>query len=300
MANPGTNAQHCGTVNSTIREMTEADLPGADELRRVVGWNQTSQDWARMLRLSPSGCFVALDGDTIVGTVTTTPYGSTLAWIGMMLVHPEHRRRGIGRQLMLRALESLRQRNVQCVKLDATPAGLPLYEQLGFVREWELTRHQLTPGTLIVAGSSTPAPDVRVLAESDWEGIVKVDAAAFGTAREELLRSLAADSVRAVVWPAQGLAQGWGFLRPGANADYLGPIVCLSEEGSASLVAALLTGSRERPVFWDVPDLNEAAQAVARAAGFEPVRPLTRMRRGPEKLPSNPRAQFAIADPAVG
>src|SRR5436190_22480309 len=114
-----------------LRVMTGLDLPAADALRREVGWNQKPQDWRRLLRLEPNGCFLAMHKGFLAGTVTTTTYGTALAWIGMMLVHPDHRRMGIATRLINRALEYLKEREVRCVKLDATPAGQPLYEQLG-------------------------------------------------------------------------------------------------------------------------------------------------------------------------
>ena len=80
----------------SFRRMTDGDLPAADELRRLAGWNQTLEDWRRLLCLEPRGCFVAALEGGVVGTVTTTTYGLALAWIGMMLVHAEHQRRGIG------------------------------------------------------------------------------------------------------------------------------------------------------------------------------------------------------------
>src|SRR6266852_4773742 len=109
--------------NVSLRRMTDSDLRAADELRRLAGWNQTIEDWRRLLRLEPRGCFVAVQNGEVVGTVTTTTYGQALAWIGMMLVHPEHQRRGIGTRLMRQALEYLQGRGVKSVKLDATPAG---------------------------------------------------------------------------------------------------------------------------------------------------------------------------------
>ena len=118
-----------------MRLMTENDLTAVDELRRIAGWRQTIEDWRRLLTLEPKGCFVTTQGDAAIGTVTTTRYGTELAWIGMMLVHPEHRRKGIATQLMKCVLEYLRSYGVQCVKLDATPAGRPLYEKLGFQAE---------------------------------------------------------------------------------------------------------------------------------------------------------------------
>ncbi len=118
---------------TVIRQMTEADVPRCDVLRGLAGWNQLRQDWLRFIRWEPKGCFVAEAGDQILGTVTTTSYGTALAWIGMMLVHPEHRRKGIATQLMEKAVDYLKGQGVHCIRLDATPAGLPLYEKMGFV-----------------------------------------------------------------------------------------------------------------------------------------------------------------------
>jgi predicted N-acetyltransferase YhbS len=282
-----------------LRLMTEEDLQGADNLRRLAGWNQTAEDWARMLRLEPTGCFVAALGGAVVGTVTTTTYGHALAWVGMMLVHPELRRQGIGTRLMQQALRSLHDKKLQCIKLDATPAGFPLYQQLGFIRDWTLTRHQR--GALSRAlPEHDVAPNTRPLTESDWSKVAELDTRAFGACRVDLLRSLARDSRRAIVWPAEGPVLGWGLLRLGTSAEYLGPVACSKDEGSLALVAALLRGTEGRSVFWDVPDQNIAAQAGAREFGFTPVRPLTRMHLGKENVFNAPGAQFAIADPALG
>ena len=285
--------------NITLRQMTEGDVPAADELRRLAGWNQTLEDWRRMLRLEPRGCFVAVQNGEVVGTVTTTTHGQALAWIGMMLVHPEHQRRSIGTRLMRLALEYLQGRGVKCVKLDATPAGRPLYEKLGFVSQGTLTRCRR------LAEDETQYPEsaaskARDLADADWDAVDEIDAVAFGAPRDRLLRSLAQDSRAGLVWPAQGRVVGWGMLRPGANDDYLGPLVCSSAEDSLSLVAALLGKAGRHAVIWDVPDQNKSAKTTAQRFGFVPLRPLTRMCLGPNPVADNPQAQFAIADPALG
>src|SRR5215831_16405050 len=115
-----------------IRSLTEGDIEAALTLQRLEGWNQTERDWSRLLQLEPAGCFAAEVDGRVVGTVTTTAYGRALAWIGMMLVAPEHRRRGIGRQLFSAALDHLCASGIAAVKLDATPAGQSLYEAFGF------------------------------------------------------------------------------------------------------------------------------------------------------------------------
>jgi predicted N-acetyltransferase YhbS len=273
------------------RPMTVGDLPAADELRRLVGWNQTPEAWQRLLSLEPHGCFVATRDDEVVGTVTTTTYGQTLAWIGMMLVHPEHQRHGIGTRLMQQALDYLRTRAVRCIKLDATPAGLPLYEKLGFVSEYTLTRH-LREGECPRERIREPRP----LSDADCTAIDQIDTTTFGASRSRVLRSLVEQSHCALVWPAEGPVRGFGLLRPGANADYLGPVVCDNIEGASALIAALLSPAKSPSVIWDIADQNAA---FAKHFGFRPVRSLTRMRLGPP-IASRPDWQFAIADPSLG
>ena len=281
-----------------LRLMSEADLVGADELRGVVGWNQTQQDWRRLLALQPQGCFVAFCNGALVGTVTTTAYGTDLAWIGMMLVHPEHRRKGIGKRLMNRALEHLKELRVRCVKLDATPAGRPLYEQLGFVAESTLQRWQRAVVDEILAKSMI-SEQTRELRVENWPRVEAIDAAGLGARRPQLLRLLAEGSRRALVWPATGQVLGFGFVRSGANSDYLGPLACTRDDGLAALVSSLMDGT-EPSVTWDIPDANEPAKSAAGRYGFGPVRPLTRMRLGPRLDPTQPHTLFGIADPAVG
>ncbi len=191
----------------STRPMTEADVLAADELRQLAGWNQTLDDWRMMLGLQPGGCFVATRQGTVVGTVTTIGYAG-LAWIGMMLVHPEHRGRGIATCLMRRALEFLQVANIKCVKLDATPAGYPVYAKLGFVTESTLQRWQR-----VDSGSGAAAPcgeaEPRALGAADWASIKALDTRGFGVERSKLLGSLAARSRRALVWPARGAPAGW-------------------------------------------------------------------------------------------
>jgi GNAT superfamily N-acetyltransferase len=283
----------------SFRQMTEYDLAGADALRRLVGWNQTPADWRRFLKLSPKGCFVATKDRTLLGTVTSITYDQRLSWIGMMLVHPDHRRQGIGRGLMGRLVSHLQGRGVTCIKLDATPAGFPLYEQLGFVPEWTLTRWQ-GPGKTDAPPLEGASDGTRTLRDTDWAAVEEIDTPVLGVSRGSLIRSLAQHSRRVLVWPSQGRVAGWGLMRAGANADYLGPLVCPKNDGALSLVHGLLVSSENRLVFWDVPDGNGAATSAVQRLGFTPVRPLTRMRLGPPLVKGDPQAQFAIADPSTG
>jgi len=164
------------------------DLDAALALSTAEAWNQCAADWRRLLTLEPAGCFAAREGSRLVGTVTTLTYGRALAWIGMMVVDPGFRRRGIGVALMRMALDHLRGVGVTSVKLDATPAGRPLYESLGFAPETEIERWQ---GAARSATSADPRPANR----SSPDALLALDQAAYGLDRSRLLERLVAEGV---------------------------------------------------------------------------------------------------------
>ncbi|NOY01032.1 MAG: GNAT family N-acetyltransferase, partial [Verrucomicrobia bacterium] len=164
-----------------LRTMRDEDLVFANEVRNIAGWNQTLTDWRRFISLQPNGCFIAEWNGEPAGTATTTCYGKDLAWIGMVLVHPDFRRRGLGKALLEHCITYLRDdQKIRCVKLDATPEGQPLYEKLGFNAEWSLKRWVGNGG-----GNTDNCPHDRITETS-----LKLDREIFGADRKNLLKSL--------------------------------------------------------------------------------------------------------------
>ena len=105
---------------------------GNELLLYDAGWNQTERDWRGYLSYDPEGCFVAEVRGQPAGTATTIRYGDRFGWIGMVLVHPDHRRLGLGTRLLKQAIARLQECGVRCTKLDATPMGRTVYVPLGF------------------------------------------------------------------------------------------------------------------------------------------------------------------------
>jgi ribosomal protein S18 acetylase RimI-like enzyme len=281
-----------------VRTMVPSDLPFADSLRALAGWNQTLADWRRFLAMQPQGCFLAQWDGAPAGTAATVVYGSDLAWIGMVLVHPEYRRRGIGRGLLLKCIEHLQTRHVRCIKLDATPQGRPVYENLGFKDEWTLRRWEAELSTV----APKPADShIRAWEEADALRFDPYDARAFGASRHKLILALARQSRCALTYESQpDVSTGCGLLRLGAQASYLGPVSANSPQGGIALIEALTAQGDAGRVFWDIPDLNAAAVAWAEQHGFRVQRSLTRMWLGANCRAGNPLEQFATAGPELG
>jgi GNAT superfamily N-acetyltransferase len=280
-----------------IRRLLPSDLDFADSLRELAGWNQTLGDWRRFLALQPAGCFLAQWDGAPAGTAASLSYGTDLAWIGMVLVQPEYRRRGIARALVLQCLEYLRNCGVRCVKLDATPEGQFVYKDLGFKEEWTWRRWE---SSLSPPGQECRQTGLRPWQEKDALGFERQDARAFGASRRELLTALAQESCCALAHESEeGTLDGYGMARCGAKALYLGPVSASSPRTGIALIAALTAQGAGR-VFWDIPDPNIVAVEWAERHGFRPQRSLTRMRLGENNRLGNPLQQFALAGPELG
>lgn len=282
-----------------IRTMTELDVPAGLRLNQLAGWNQTAADWYRFLNASPSGCFVAEIDARVCGTATTISYQHRFAWIGMVLVDPEFQKRGIGTQLLNKAVNYLDQRGMPTLKLDATPQGQPLYAKLGFVAEYQIERWILKrlPGNL----AGTAKSSFVHLTEDQLALVLAMDRDVFGADRGFLLRSLheqAQDFTMCVF--DQGAPQGYAFGRRGAFADHLGPWMAQSRTAAEKLLHEFLTRSTRETLLVDCVTPNPFAIDLLRAFGFARTRILTRMYRGTNAHPGNPDSLCAIAGPEFG
>jgi hypothetical protein len=185
------------------------------------------------------------------------------------------RGRGIGTRLVRHALEYLDGRGTRSVRLDATALGQPLYENLGFCAEYQLTRFEgvLPPG---------PAPGgVMPAGHDDLAGLVALDQAATDTERDRLLLRLFAERPEAVRMVRDETGpKGYLTVRPGSRALQIGPCVAGAEAGPLLLGDAFHRYARLR-VYLDVPADNAGARQLAQARGLTVQRDFIRMGRGP-------------------
>jgi GNAT superfamily N-acetyltransferase len=282
-----------------LRTMTERDVPAGLRLNHLAGWNQAAADWYRFLNASPDGCFVAEVEARVCGTATTISYQDRFAWIGMVLVDPEFQKRGIGTQLLKKAVAYLDQRGIPTLKLDATPQGQPLYAKLGFMTEYQIERWILKrpPGNVASRAKSSFAP----LTEDQLAPILATDRDIFGADRSFLLRSFHNEAQEfATCVSDHGTPQGYAFGRRGSFADHLGPWMAKSRATAEKLLHEFLTRSSRETLVVDCLTANPVALELVRACGFAQVRILTRMYRGPNAHPCSADSLCAIAGPEFG
>jgi GNAT superfamily N-acetyltransferase len=74
----------------------------------------------------------AYQGGKLIGFINAAWDGKTHAFILDTTVHPDHRRHGIGKELVVCALEQARMRGVAWVHVDYEPHLRAFYAQCGF------------------------------------------------------------------------------------------------------------------------------------------------------------------------
>jgi GNAT superfamily N-acetyltransferase len=262
-----------------LRKLTPNDIAAALELSSEAGWNQTENDWRRILNLSPEGCLAIEVSGEIAATATLIAYERRLAWIGMVLTRVAYRGRGFAKRLMNEALRLADSLGVESVKLDATDQGKPLYEKLGFrgeqaVERWQCEKPAVAPIADLSTGF-TPA-------------VLSIDESAFGANRSTLLESLAKSN------PPIVLNNSYAMTRRGHVSEYLGPCVSETAEAARQLTTSALARHSSQSCYWDLLPANTTAVALAREFGFVRKRYLTRMVRGKDDR-GNEQQIYALA-----
>ena len=282
-------------MESTELQLGEEHLAGCLALSKAAHWNQNEADWRLMLGFGRGWGITAADG-TLAASTVTLPYGREFAWIAMVLVLPEHRRKGYASRLLRVALVEI-EKQKRVALLDATPAGHKVYVQEGFRDFWGFKRFSFSKALSLKERATPPKP----LASAHWPQLLALDAAAFGASREAVLRDLAARQPKAAfVAERHGRVAGFVLARDGREAMQVGPLVARDEGTARELLAAAL-GAVSAPVYVDIADHSAPLQAWVLERGFAIQRPFTRMAHGPGGYaPGDASLVFCPAGPELG
>ena len=276
----------------TLERLTTADVAAAAALSRAIGWNQTEADWSRLVATAGSEVFAARSSDGVVGTASLVRYGATLGWLGMVIVHPDLRGRGLGGALVDHVLDVWDAAPGAVLGLDATEYGAPLYERRGFTTVATIDRW-LGPATS-VADASPPLTrprdvSVRLAGAADGRSIIDLDQRHALVDRSALLHQLIAESLagperaraaagRVFVAERAGALIGYTAVRPGRERPHIGPVVAVDDAAADALLSATSAPSAEAGAGAYLDAVRDPRRTrLLHARGYEVARTLQRM-----------------------
>jgi ribosomal protein S18 acetylase RimI-like enzyme len=260
----------------SIRILSATDLEDAGGI--LSSAFQRAESWTPELRLfrrlQPDGVFLASSDGISAGMVASIIY-SDYAYVGLMGIHQDFHRQGLGLALMEHLLAWMEEQKVSLVKLDASPAGQPLYEKLGFVPLDEV--YVLQQSTSQLDGQRTK--EIQLITPQHLDLVTASDTRAFGSDRSRLLRALLELYPERAFISQDEQKQVNGYLF--AQAKRIGPWIMNKSSDAELLLLAALSLSFDGNVSVITPANNAEAVSLLKRYGFQIVRVNRHMAYGP-------------------
>jgi GNAT superfamily N-acetyltransferase len=286
----------------TVRRLTQHDIDFVMELTAQERWGYLSCDVERCIECEPEGCFIAESEGKAVGHVFSISYGRT-GWIGLLIVHQDHRGHGVGTMLMNSAINHLQNIGVETIRLEAVPKALTLYQRLGFVEEFDSLRFSKE----LKKEPSQPQDvneDIHRAERRDINELARFDSRYFGVNRHKVLERIYTDYPQnCLITEEKKKVTGYIMARETSRGYWVGPWVCDPESPNVAkklILSFLDILDKKAELKVGMPALNVVGMRLMKSLGFKLTSRSIRMLRGAHKYSGNAEGVYGIAGPEKG
>ena len=263
-------------MQQQIRRASRADLDVMIEWAAEEGWNPGLGDAGPFWAADPEGYWVAEGEEGPVAAISLVRYNENYGFLGFYITRPDHRGRGIGRQLWQQAMSAADRR---IVGLDGVVAQQEGYSRSGFAYAHANIRYGA-----IIDVVEPPGADLLEVAPVHMPLLVDYDRRFVPARREVFLREWlkSSDGRRSVLLLRDGAVAAYGTIRACRNGFKIGPLFSDTETGADLVFRKLAAGVNGSDVYLDIPEPNASAKALCDRYNLKPVFETARMYRGPD------------------
>ncbi|TDY20723.1 acetyltransferase (GNAT) family protein [Paraburkholderia sp. BL6665CI2N2] len=255
-----------------VRTMSAGDVALVVEWAAQEGWNPGLHDAECFRAADPDGFFIGEWRGEPVACLSAVAYGEDFGFIGLYIVKPAFRGRGFGMRVWQHGMDYLQNRNVG---LDGVLAQQANYRKSGFQLAYRNIRFE---GVAQDIAQGESYVDLLHASALPFESLNDYDRQCFPAAREPFLAAwLAQPGAMARVAMHDGQVVGYGVLRRCLTGYKIGPLFADNDEIAARLFAALTSSIAGEVFFFDVPEINVDAIALAERHGMTSVFETARM-----------------------
>ncbi|WP_428983387.1 GNAT family N-acetyltransferase [Paraburkholderia diazotrophica] len=275
-----------------VRTMTAGEVDRAIEWAAIEGWNPGMHDARCFRAVDPDGFFVGVWRGEPVGSISAVAYDAHFGFIGLYIVKPAFRGKGLGLRIWQHGIAYLGERNIG---LDGVVAQQPNYRKSGFALAYRNIRFQGIADARIA--SSAALSDAR---KSPFDQLSAYDRRFFPAPRNSFLRAwIDQPDAVALADVVDGQMRGYGVLRRCREGSKIGPLFADDAQIAETLFTALVAHCPGEAVTLDVPESNPAAVALAVRHGMTSVFETARMYT--KEAPDIPLAQvFGVTSFELG
>jgi len=281
-----------------LRTMRTTDMEAAHRLTLALKWPHRLDDWQFVQALGSGFVIENQTADntapSVAGSGLVWRYGTSHAALGMVIVANALQGLGLGRQLMERLLAEAGERSVL---LNATLAGQPLYEKLGFVATGKLHQHQ---GSIFQAPLVALPAGVRIrpLGVNDTPRLLALDQRSSGLDRSAVITALMAVSEGIAIAGDSGII-GFALVRRFGHGRAIGPVVAPDAEHAKALISHWINTYSGTFMRVDVPEHAGLSQWLS-DIGLTRVDTVVSMCKGSPPQGDPQRGLYALINQALG
>jgi len=278
------------------RTMQEGDLEFAVDCVRREGWpSETEHVFRGFLQYDSGGCLIGEEEGRRVGMCVAVGYGDC-GFLGELIVVPDRRGHGLGRQFLERSIAYLQGRGCRSIYLDGDKEAVPLYERIGFTHVCKSLRFRGR-----VPGRSHAR--VEPITAIQMDDVGSIDREAFGADRRFFLE------YRLRLFPGlckmirtDGRVSAFCMGQPGRGVVSIGPWLVVDDvERPVDLLESIAAETEGDDLRIGILESNSRALRDVRAVpGLAETDPSFRMVLGPHAGLGTSAQLYAIGSAAKG
>ncbi|HDR7776088.1 MULTISPECIES: GNAT family N-acetyltransferase [Bacillus] len=279
-----------------VERLKKENIEDIVALSSYIGWDYNR---AEVETIFNSGIVYGVwnEGGKLIASAAIILYGEAFASIGMVIVHPDYKGRGIGKAITSSCMNSVSARTP--IMLIATEEGKPLYEKLGFRSVSYVSKYICNSYNADdhCVGNENYMMNYEV---GDLEKIIKIDGYAFGTNRKEFLKKRIMQSEQCiVVKDKEQSVLGYGLSIQTPENKIIGPIVAKNDEMAMRIVHDLARGHHGK-LRIDVLEGKKGFMKVLEITGFKKVNTPPIMMKNSGQLLKRNNELYSIAAQIFG
>ncbi|MGE7882571.1 GNAT family N-acetyltransferase [Bacillus sp. NPDC094077] len=222
-----------------VERLGENNISCLLSLSERIGWDYSLEEIDTILN---SGIVYGMRNEKreVIASAAIILYEGALASIGMVIVHPDYKGRGIGKTITDLCIKSVSAHTP--IMLIATDEGKPLYEKLGFRTVSYVSKYICNVYNELHKYETNEEYLINY-EEQDFEAIVQIDEEAFGANRKEFLSYRITQSEQCVVIKDRKQnVIGYGISIQTPENKIIGPIVAKNDAMAMEIVHSLAKG----------------------------------------------------------
>lgn len=238
-----------------------------EEWAAAEGWNPGFGDLAFACGMDLDAFIALRDGHRLVGGGSIFRHNASTGFMGLFILHPSYRKRGLGTALWHWRRDRLIERlgPEASIGMDGVLDMVPFYLKGGFREHHVNIRYQGFAQASDAAGCID-------LSEIETAQILALDHECFGSDRAEYMTAwLGRPGILAVGLAEGDRLTGFGIARPCRVGYKIGPLYARCPQQAGQLIDDLCNRLVGEQVQIDTPDLNPDAEAIFRTRGWLPV-----------------------------